>query len=122
MITYADLAAEAAREARRRGLTVRAAEHDESLFLTFSRSGVEAGGVREAVRCWTPGTGAFLVDLDRRWSWQLMAYEPDEQVEAIRAVADLAARYLGGEGTEAGGKLELSGLRFAARRSAAGPW
>ncbi|MCU7726871.1 hypothetical protein ODJ79_24360 [Actinoplanes sp. KI2] len=100
-LNYPDMIAEATREAALHGLMTSTAERDQCLFVTLTydrQPGVVSS--RREVTFWTSGTGAFLINLDQRWSWNVMAYERAAQIEAIHDIVRVAHHYLSGAGEE----------------------
>lgn len=107
-LTYPEVVEIADGDAKLKGLLMASTERDESLFVNISRprmSGVDSR--RNNVVFWTSGTGAFLVDFDDRWSWQVMAYDRMNQVDAVHEIMKVADRYLRGAGEEQATKSRL---------------
>jgi hypothetical protein len=113
-LTYGDIGEIATRDAELNGLVTVSAERDESLFVTIhsARSG-DGDASRREVTFWTSGTGAFLVDFDDRWTWQVFAYDRADQVEAVHDIMKVVGGYLRGAGEEREFKKRLRQPRRA---------
>jgi hypothetical protein len=100
-LDYPEIVEIARQDAERKGMAVEGAEKDESLFVTIRRAKSSADDPQVTeVTFWTSGTGAFLVDFDNRWSWQLFAYDRADQIDAIHDLMKVADYYLRGAGEE----------------------
>lgn len=107
-LTYPEVVEIAGGDAELKGLPMTSTERDESLFVNIFRPRTwRVDSRRNNVTFWTSGTGAFLVDFDDRWSWQVMAYDRMDQINAVHEIIKVADSYLRGGGEEQATKSRL---------------